>query len=641
MRPPIVFTLQIELFCRAEKTSALPTVVRRGISSEIEDPKRFEAHVKPALLQLLMAVLNRCGIGEDEGEAKIEETMGTMLKQARKVTLLASNERNIEEDETVIGDRVARFIVSRLAIAMDEIKEYNKHNKDKDNNDDSDNCQQEERAGSTNAGNDIGNENNTAMASLLSERDALKAKATCACTTLQNSMKSMFSDTTTTATQDQTTSTTSSRSIENIQDVALHIVDQNTKHKLDNEKVRLETLKSEIRKEGQSSGTVQSLVESKLSLQTKRRGYQEKIAELRAALAELESQETDAAIQIEHLSKQIGEEKQNDDVNTKQLEQEIIQAKESVHYGSLVNGLAGIMKTYGKALENATAFKTGYTIEQETSNSGNEKGNNKTVAATAEPVIKELTLRAMEDYLSKIRSYFLNEAHCATHLQHRLATKTVETTVLKSELSQYNSVKSLFSTESTTTAQIEASIAQNERTIQADTRRIAAITDDGRLMYDALLAMLDTYSANTMLEDFFPTELLKGVPAAIRALNIVVHDCGDIKLVLFVKEEQGAEDTADETMTIQSSALNQDCEGNNDNDGTAPSISELEAEGSASSHRSTITVVAVAPKLAWASPGAKVTTPKISLLDIQKEELDRSMEISNTQSRDDKSNEQE
>ena len=404
-------------------------------------------------------------------------------------------------------------------------------------------------------------------------------------------------------------------------------MDQKTKHKLDNEKVRLETLKAQVRDEGESSETVQSLVESKLSLQTKRRGYQENIAELRAALEELESQETDAALQIERLSKQIGEEEQNDDVNTKQLEQEISQAKESVRYGNLVNGLAGMMKTYGKALENATAFKTGNTTEQQTSDSDNEIGNNKTVAATAEPVTKESTSRAMEDYLSKIQNYFLNEAHCATQLQHRLATKTAETTALKSEISQYNSVKSLFATQSTITAQIEASIAQNERTIQADTRRIAAITDDGLFMYDALLERLDTYSANIALEAFFPTELLKGVPAAIRALNIVVHDCDVDKLVPFVKEEE----TTNKTMTIQGSAPNQDCEG----DGVHPSVSGSQAADSTSSSRSTITAVAVAPKLAWASLGAKVTTPKQSLLDIQKEELDRSMENKNSiQSRD-------
>ena len=633
--PSIVFTLQIELFCRGP----LPTVVRRGISSEIEDPKLFETVVKAALVRLLMAVLNRCGVVE--GEAEIEETMGIMLKQARKVTLHASDERNIEDDENVIGDRVARFIVSRLAIAMDKMKEYNNHNNDKDDNDnDNDNnknCHQEERDGSINVGNDDGNENDTAMATLLSQRDAVKAEATRACITVQNSMESMFSDTsTTTTTQDQPpATTTTSSSLENIQDIALHIVDQKTKHKLDNEKVRLETLKSQVREEGESSETVQSLVESKLSLQTKRRGYQENIAELRAALEELESQETDATLQIERLSKQIGEEEQIDDVNTKQLEQEISQAKESVRYGNLVNGLAGMMKTYGKALENATAFKTGNTTEQQTSDSDNGIGNNKTVAATAEPVTKESTSRAMENYLSKIRNYFLNEAHCATQLQHRLATKTAETTALKSEISQYNSVKSLFATQSTITAQIEASIAQNERTIQADTRRIAAITDDGRFMYDALLERLDIYSANIALEAFFPTELLKGVPAAIRALNIVVHDCDVDKLVPFVKKE---EETTNETMTIQGSAPNQDCEG----DGVHPIFSGSQAVDSTSSSRSTITAVAVAPKLTWASLGAKVTTPKQSLLDIQKEELDRSMENKNSiQSRDDKSNEQD
>jgi hypothetical protein len=625
--------LQIELFCRAEETSALPTVVRRGISSEIEDTKQFENVVKPALVRLLMDVLNQCGVVDDPfgaacAEAEIEEKVGTMLKQARKVILLASDERNIEDDETVIGDRVSRFIVSRLTIAMDDMKKYNKHDHNNDNNNNNNNCHQEEHAGSINAVNDNGNENDTAMATLLSQRDALKAEAIRACTTVQNSMESIFSDTTTAnghshgmtnghAGQDQPPSTTSSLEI---QDMALHIVDQETKNKLDKEKSRLEALKSQVREEGEISDTVQSLLESKISLETKRLGYQEKIAELRAAIEELETQEKDAALKIERLSTQIGEEEQNDDANAKQLEQEISQAKESLRFENLVSGLAGMMKTYGKAIENATAFKTGKNTEQ---TSDDNKKANKTVAAAAEPVTKQSTSRAMEDYLSKIRNYFLKEAHCATQLRHRLATKTAEATALKSELSQYNSVKGLFAT-STITSQIDESIAQNERTIKADTLRIAALTDDGWFMYDELLARLDTYSANTttttkesntgsgitngendtdaeVLETFFPTELLKGVPAAIRALNIVVQDCDD-KLVPFVKEEQAVEETANETMTIESSASNQDCEG----DG--------------------------APKLAWASHGTKATRPKQSLLDIQKEELDRSTENS-TQSR--------
>jgi len=648
---------EIELFCRAEKTTALFTVVRRGISSEIEDIKSFEQAVQPAVVRLLMAVLNRCGIDELEAgtEAELEERMENMLKQARKVSLLAADDRNIKDDEAVIGDRVSRFIAYRLTVAMDEMKEYDRKKIIEVNN--NENCRQEERARTSNIGND--NDNDIAMVTLISQRDALKANATRACTTVQNSMKSIFDDTAANgssstaighsngSTNGHAGLTSSTISLE-IQDITLQIVDEETKNRFVDEKVWLESLKSQVQDEGESSETVLSLRESVLSLETKRLGYQEKIAELKAALEELETQDEDAAIQIKNISTQIGEEERNDDAKAKQLEQDISAAKESVRYGNLVCSLAGMMKTYGKSIEKATASKTGKAIHKDSMNVTPNHNNDNNKTAAAEVITKASVSRAMEDYLSKIRNYFLKEALCATQLRHRVATKTTEVTALRSELSQYNSVKGLGETMSTIILQIEESVAEKERTIQADTQRIAALTDDGRFMYDELLARTETYHANAIensgstdvdngddigtdtddvLRALFPTVLLREVPAAIRALNIV-QDCDCDRLVPFVKE-RAAEPvpTANDSETIESTSIQ---DGSSTNGSTSPTEDHVLAAQSppttiAAAAAEVVLTPSVAPRFAWATTGAKQASSqeKHSLLDIQKEEEER------------------
>lgn len=459
------------------------------------------------------------------------------------------------------------------------------------------------------------------MATLMSQRDALKVDATRACTTVQHSMESIFGD----VTASDSGPPPSTTSLE-IQSITLCIVDQETKNRFDEEKARLEGLKSEVREEGECSETVEGLRESVVTLQIKRMGYQEKIAELKAALEELEGEDEDAALQIENLSTQISEEEENSDAKAKQLEKDISEAKESVRYGNLVGGLAGMMKTYGKSIEKATASKTGKTIHEdsmnETSDHTNEDSN-----ATVDPITKESASRAMEDYLSKIRDYFLKETLCATQLRNRLATNKIEVTDLRSELSQYSSAKGLGSMLSIT-AQVEESAAQKERTIVADTQRLAALTDDGRFMYNELLARLETYSANAAensdaeaLSVLFPTELLRGVPAAIRAL-VIVEDCN--KLTPFVTER-----AAEEVST------NSDENTENFSDRDVSASIESKVEDPPASHPSTSIAPEPAPppapRFSWASSGSKQAAApqkRCSLLDIQKEELNRSRENS-------------
>lgn len=595
------------------------------MSSEIEDTKTFETAVQPALVKLLMAVLNRCGMDglETQIEEELEEKMESMLKQARKViSLLAFDERTIDDDESAIADRVSRFVVSRLTMAMDELNQFQSNNDKATSGASGESCILE-----------AGDENDETMATLLSERDSLRTNAARACTLLQLSMESMISSETNGISEHSNgtangharpSSSPSTNSLE-LQDVTLHIVDKETKQRFENEKSRLETLKSKVRQDGESSETVTNLRESVSELETKRRGYRERIAQLRAELEDLQAKEQETSSEIESLFTQLETRQQQDEIDARQLDEDIARARVSVKHGNLVSGLAGMMKTYGRSVEKATASKTGKALPKESSSTPEVETSKPAIGE--QPATRKSTTQAMNDYLVKVQNYFLTEARCAKQLRHRLATKKLEVQALRSELDQYNSAKGLFGNSTTIVSTIRDNITQMERIVRADTHRLAAITNDGTAMYESLLEQLETYRFNTAeipgngfeTTDAtlrFPTDLLEGVPAAIRALAI---DCDDGKLASFAKEPPPPLENNDEEEDNGKPAAGDDLAANAPNpaeDGSE--VPAVAAPAAAAPY--------VAPKLVWASAGAQraATTKKQSLLDIQQEELIRS-----------------
>ena len=345
--------------------------------------------------------------------------------------------------------------------------------------------------------------------------------------------------------------------------------------------------------------------------------------------------------------------------------------------------LAGMMKTYGKSLEKATAkVKSGKNGKNKKNNNDNngDKDADKDAMTMNNNDLTTPTMdasSAMEDYLVKIRNYFLTEARCENQLRRRILQKTTEVAELKSELAQYTSIEGLGLMMVTTTAQIQKQISENEISIQKDSKRIAALIEDGRSMYDELLARLEcaeeTYektmtTATAMIEStssnndnnenendddnvsvndknnnnnlatLFPTALLRDVPAAIKALQIIVPTSSSNnsnRLEKFVKEGDPAASKEEELSSSSSSSTGHDssANANGDDDELVTTGTAGSAAATASSAQASSSSAAVAPKLAWASAAAgagvsaavtAATTPKKkqSLLDIQKEELE-------------------
>ena len=480
-------------------------------------------------------------------------------------------------------------------------------------------------------------ESDDVLMTLTSQRDKLVLSAKQACITVRTTMeqftndKSDSSDSITTTMMNGNDGGSSSSSLEN-QDMLLVIVDQETKDRFEKERTHLKELKSRIL-QGESE-KVQELRSSVETIEMERLNVQEKMTDLKLTLKKLAAQNENMLFQIETLEGDIEKEQCNDNVQAKQLEKQVRVAKETVKYGNVVGSLASMMVTYGKSLEKATAPKKSSTQQQQqqnlattTSSVVGDNGSNSDNTNKTNDDLKAST--AMEQYLQKVRDYFLSEAKFEPQLRSRILSNRNEIAALKLELLQCAGLGM-----NTTTGQIEQSIVQKEKVIEMYSKKISTLTEDGRSMYNDLITHLETYESATaaaavtsgshkaavgeVLVKLFPTALLQDVPAVIKALQIPNCD----RLDRFV---------ASITEPNSSSAV--------DSYTNSGDSSTTITEGSAVACAQSLTNIRVSPavvpaaalppatpmKFTWASAAKakiNVSAKKQSLLDIQKQELE-------------------
>lgn len=535
----------IQNLVRAEETVALVTVVKRGVSS---DDEGFETAVQPGLLRLLMAVLKRCGINQaGSTTAELEKRLVSMLKQARKVVLLASDEKNVEDGEYMIAERISRFIVSRLTISMEEIEEYNKGNSTSEN----DKNRGSGQATSTNSS--FVDEHDAAVTALMSQRDTLKMKARNAFATVESSLQTLIKDSlkvedaSNDLSNGHASSSSSPTSALEVQAITLLIVDEQTKTRFEEETARLQILQGKVPEQDETNETVESLQESIVSIQEKRSSYQKKIAEMKLALEELEAIDQDAAQQIKSLLNKIKEKESDDEMQAKQIQKNIDASKKSIEYANLVESLAEMMKTYAEELEKATW-----------------DAKNQNQSCTLGTITKLSTSRAMKDYLLKTQEYFTMEAQCEVLLRHKVTSEKIQLTALRSELDQYCSARGLGSMV-VITKQLKESISKKENIVKTNTKRIETITKNALAMYNNLMESIKSYeqlsteevgveNGEDDVETLFPTPLLHGLSAAIRSMKLIPS--GDlIELDPFVLREEQKK-TAILTKAPEATAVN-------------------------------------------------------------------------------------
>jgi hypothetical protein len=442
LTPLASFSLQLEDLCLAQKTKALVVVFQRGME-ECVDQTMFDTAVLPGLVRLIFSTFSRCGIDfESAQKIPAEESMVSLLKQTRKVVMMEPiDEADNNKD---IADKVATFIVSRMAEAVEEAK-Y---------------ALESSSPATVKIPSLMIKSQGIQVSSLISKRESQKQAAKRACAIARSSMEKVL--------QDGNNSSASSSMNGSVVDIsALQLVDDATKARFEARKMRLEELKARVQ-EGDSE-KVSDLKASVSELESERLNLQEKISELKVTLQKLEAQDEEVALKIGSLQGDIAEEQMTDSENTKKLQEQLRQAKEEARYGNLVGSLSGMMKAYAKIVETATTKSM------------------QAVEGTVLPT--DLASSKMEAYLRQVLGYFQTEAECLSLVKSRLEANKSKVSSLKLELEQVAGLGM-----NTTTSQIEDAVASKEEMIENDSRMLVAFTGEATSMLDDLISRLETYS---------------------------------------------------------------------------------------------------------------------------------------------------
>jgi hypothetical protein len=549
---------QLEELCLAQKTKALVVVFSRGME-ECFDQTMFDTAVLPGLVRLIFSALNRCGIEfEDSQEAMAEESIQSLLKQTRKVVMMKPMDE--DNNNNYIADKVASFIVSRLAEAMEEAK-YGLETS---------------ILPTVKIPFMTAKSPEIQVSSLIFKRETQRQAAKRASQVARSSMDKILQ----TGENISDSIANESPSLLNGTLICstLQLVDEATKARFDARKMQLDQLKAQVQ-EGESE-KIKNFRVLVNELESERLNVQERIAELKATIQTWEAKDEELTLKIDTLVCDIVEEEKFNSEQAKKIQEQILKAKEETRYGNLVESLSGMMKAYAKNVEAATT---------------------KSIQAVQGSILPaEMASNKMETYLQLVLDYFQIERECLNQLKTRLEANTCNVASLKLELEQVAGLGMI-----TTTNQIEDAISSKEEMIENDSKMLVGFTGEATAMLDELVSRLQTYSAALKgAEDLHPIhyDLLVEIKTEIDDSGI----SGSDKLKKFIPESRAASPVVmtEFTNTTASSVAT-----------PSPLANEKKMKKVAGAEG--------LPKLTWATLAPKPSSEKkTSLLAIQKEELE-------------------
>lgn len=488
--------------------------------------------------------------------------MEALLGQARKVTLLKP-EDDSENSRNEIAEMVARFVVSRLAVAMDEAKlagslspNVSFHN-------------------ATTSSKSLSSEG--ALIDRVSKRQKLKVELQRASIEAQSSLDIALGNVV----------NNSSAMLNGSADQNTHgevdallsaLIDQES---LDNQKSRLEELDAKV--EDFENEKLQVLRAAVNSAEGERLAVQEKIAELKSTLERLATQDEELACRIGSLETEIVNEERIASDIAKQLAEETREAKDAVKFGNSVANLAEMLKSYSKSLESAVHRHIKAAVD------GSKQADH-------------MAVKKMDVYLRQVRSYMMSEAQYAGQLLTQLDSNRKGVATLKAELELCAALAL-----TTTTDHIEKSIAAKQVSIDDESKALDSVSKDAAAIFDELISRLEQYTGAAKKESWnlqsAQSIIIFDVVGAVKKLDIGNWE----RLLLFLPEGSPAhagKEKIQPAMSEEKSAAN------------------VAVPASANSSMKMPVEHIAAPKLTWASGGKpSAAAPKTSLLDIQKQEL--------------------
>lgn len=279
------------------------------------------------------------------------------------------------------AERVSRFVVSRISLAVDESKlaaaTEGSAKPEKD--------EMESMTSSLASNVDQG------IAELLSKREMHKTAATCA-SLATHSLSAPVSN-------GRGRETEMEKS-----DIFLAIAGVDAKISFEAQKANLDALKSQLR-EGESERVTKRRSEVD-DINSERHMISQRIAELKQSIEKLETYDAELCAKVADTNAEIEAECTTESQEASRLDVEVAEASKVVKYGNSVGSLVKMLKSYDDALDKAINGTVHSSIEAD--------------------VVGEGPSRKMDMFLFRARNYFVSETQCVDFLQGRIQASEKE-----------------------------------------------------------------------------------------------------------------------------------------------------------------------------------------------------------------------
>ena len=372
----------MEDLCATIKTDALVTVFRRSIT-ESKDQSHFDKAILPSMVKLMDSLLAKSGISP-AGVGETHDAFETLLKQARRTYLLQKPEG---QD---FADRVSRFIVSRLSLAIGESAASTMTNA---------NGAVPQPSVATSSSTTLGSKD-TSVAQMFSKREihmtAAKRYGVTVRSVCANFNSELGIPIGTNGGGRETEIATS--------EIMLALLGEDANATFELQKADLEELKAQAKQ--RESERAQELRTSIEELNEERETIGRRILELKQSIEKLETYDAELCVKVGDAQKELDEETAVASAEAHSLNEKIKEASNAIKYGNSVLEVVSTLKTYDDSLDKAihTASKASFVPDAEYAH------------------------KQMEVYLSHVRDYFQSEANTIDFLRDRIVAsrKAVE-----------------------------------------------------------------------------------------------------------------------------------------------------------------------------------------------------------------------
>jgi hypothetical protein len=374
---------------------ALPTIIQRSIT-ECEDQSKFDGAVLPSVIRLYVAILTKSGIST-VNIATSRDSFESVIKLARKTFLLQN------ENDKDFANRVAKFIASRISVAVEDSKF----------------AIAAENGGATNAFGapakfqeevDLLTTGKTATSSmdrdislLLSKRDMFKSAAKKSMIVARMALNTLASQNGFLPTNGAGNNSREAETEKS--DIFLAIVGEQGQQVIDQQRANLQDLKSKVH-----AGEPERMVDLRSTEEdyvSERQIIAQRIAELRQSIEKLEMYDAELCAKVLDIQAEIESDVTSRSAKNVRLDESLSQAQAAVKFGNSVGSLVDLLKIYDDSLEKAV------------------NGSGQAFSSTDN--MGEVVSSKMDAFLVGARNYFTSEAECVDFLRARIMSsqKTV------------------------------------------------------------------------------------------------------------------------------------------------------------------------------------------------------------------------